>query len=73
MIFTIVVVITIVSLVGCVCIKKPAVRIGLGIIVALGLMLTVLMPPLTLPLLMPYMQMPLCPSDHKNRYFRPLH
>ena len=42
MIFTIVVVITIVSLIGCVCIKKPAVRIGLGIIVALGLMLTVL-------------------------------
>ena len=34
MIFTIVVVITIVSLIGCVCIKKPAVRIGLGIIVA---------------------------------------
>ena len=42
MIFTIVVVITIVSLIGCVCIKKPVVRIGLGIIVALGLMLTVL-------------------------------
>ena len=42
MIFTIVVVITIVSLIGCVCIKKPTVRIGLGIIVALGLMLTVL-------------------------------
>lgn len=42
MIFIIVVVITIVSLIGCVCIKKPAVRIGLGIIVALGLMFTVL-------------------------------
>ena len=39
MIFTIVVVVTIISLIGCVCIKKPAVRMGLGILVALGLML----------------------------------
>ncbi|RHP49142.1 hypothetical protein [Clostridium sp. AF32-12BH] len=30
------------SLFGCVCIKKPAVRIGLGIIAVLGLMLAVL-------------------------------
>ena len=42
MIFVIVVVITIVSLFGCVCIKKPAVRLGLEIIVVLGLMLAVL-------------------------------
>lgn len=42
MIFAIVIVITIVSLFGCVCIKKPAVRIGLGIIAVLGLMLAVL-------------------------------
>ena len=42
MIFTIVVVVTIISLIGCVCIKKPAVRMGLGILVALGLMLAVL-------------------------------
>ena len=39
MIFAIVIVITIISLFGCVCIKKPAVRIGLGIIAVLGLML----------------------------------
>ena len=42
MIFAIVIVITIISLFGCVCIKKPAVRIGLGIIAVLGLMLAVL-------------------------------
>ncbi|MBT9790801.1 hypothetical protein GPK90_16005 [Clostridium sp. MCC344] len=39
MIFAIVIVITIISLFGCVCIKKSAVRIGLGIIAVLGLML----------------------------------
>ena len=39
MVFTIVVVLTIISLVGCVCIKKPVLKMGLGILVALGLML----------------------------------
>ena len=39
LIFAIVIVITIISLFGCVCIKKSAVRIGLGIIAVLGLML----------------------------------
>lgn len=39
MIFAIVIVITIISLFGCVCMKKSAVRIGLGIIAVLGLML----------------------------------
>ena len=47
MIFVIVVVITIVSLFGCVCIKKPAVRLGLEIIVVLGLMLAVLISSVT--------------------------
>ena len=36
MIFTIVIVLTIISLVGCVCIKKPVLKMGLGILVALG-------------------------------------
>lgn len=36
MIFAIVIVITIISLFGCVCIKKSAVRIGLGIIAVFG-------------------------------------
>ena len=42
MIFTIVIVLTIISLVGCVCIKKPVLKMGLGILVALGVMLAVL-------------------------------
>lgn len=42
MIFIIVAVITIASLVGCICIKKTVVRVGLGIIGSLGLILATL-------------------------------